>query len=278
MSEEEFPSEVVSGEAGELDIGKHGKIEIHLAEKLHRQLSMLGNEPGWTVPALVNWLDRQIPHLDLTRTQATLFIHRVVTQIMEQRGVSIQRLASQKFRLRNAVAEKIEKHRREHLHDAFQKVLFSQERGEIEVGPEVCFSYEADKYGPNYYYEGGYDLPKHYYPKIGELKSEGEEFECAAFIAQMEEVEYWVRNLENRAEMSFWLQTSTDRFYPDFLAKLKDGRILVLEYKAEYLWSNDDSKEKRDVGDLWADRSHGKCLFVMPNGKDWPAIEAAIRK
>jgi type III restriction enzyme len=46
------------------------------------------------------------------------------------------------------------------------------------------------------------------------------------------------------------LPTSSDRFYPDFVAKLEDGRILVVEYKDEHLWSNDDSKEKRALGEL----------------------------
>jgi len=37
---------------------------------------------------------------------------------------------------------------------------------------------------------------------------------------------------------SFWLQTSTDRFYPDFVCKLRDGRILGVEYKGHDRWSN----------------------------------------
>ena len=69
----------------------------------------------------------------------------------------------------------------------------------------------------------------------------------------------------------------TDKFYPDFIGELTDGRILVVEYKGADRWSNDDSKEKRAVGELWADRSQGKCLFIMPQGPDWPAIEAKIR-
>jgi hypothetical protein len=28
------------------------------------------------------------------------------------------------------------------------------------------------------------------------------------------------------------------------------------------LWSNDDSKEKRNPGELWAERSNGRCLFI----------------
>jgi hypothetical protein len=39
-------------------------------------------------------------------------------------------------------------------------------------------------------------------------------------------------------------------FYPDFVAKLKDGRIFVVEYKGEHLAGsgNDDTNEKRLVG------------------------------
>jgi hypothetical protein len=76
----------------------------------------------------------------------------------------------------------------------------------------------------------------------------------------------WMRNLDSRPETSFWLQTSTDRFYPDFVARLRDGRIFVVEYKGEDRWGNDDSKEKRALGELWAERSGGQCLFVMPKG------------
>ena len=118
---------------------------------------------------------------------------------------------------------------------------------------------------------------KHYYPKVGELESEGEEFLCAQFIDQMEEIEFWVRNLERQENFSFWLQTPTDKFYPDFVCKLKDGRYLVIEYKGADRWSNDDSKEKRRLGELWALKSGGQCLFVMPKGKDWEAIKGTVK-
>jgi type III restriction enzyme len=82
----------------------------------------------------------------------------------------------------------------------------------------------------------------------------------------------WVRHIERRELHSFWLQTSTDKFYPDFVCKLKDGRLLVVEYKAETSWSNEDSREKRALGELWEKRSNGACLFVMPKGRDLAGI------
>jgi len=67
------------------------------------------------------------------------------------------------------------------------------------------------------------------------------------------------------------MQTSPDKFYPDFVCKLKDGRVLVVEYKGGHL-INSDSKEKEALGELWAKRSGGACLFVMPTNKGYEAI------
>ena len=94
-------------------------------------------------------------------------------------------------------------------------------------------------------------------------------------LDKMEEREFWVRNPVRRPGHSFWLQTSTDKFYPDFVCKLKDGRVLVVEYKGSHLW-NDESKEKKALGELWAERSDGKCLFVMPTDKDYEAIGRVV--
>ena len=53
------------------------------------------------------------------------------------------------------------------------------------------------------------------------------------------------------------------KFYPDFVAELTDGRILVVEHKGKVYATNDDSKEKCNVGDLWEEKSDGKALFLM---------------
>lgn len=76
------------------------------------------------------------------------------------------------------------------------------------------------------------------------------------------DVETWVRNVDRQAG-SFWLPTSSDKFYPDFVAMLTDGRILLVEYKGKHLLSNDDTKEKRNIGELWAEKSNGRGLFLL---------------
>ena len=277
LSEGEFASDVASGAVGEIDISVSGQVETRFVDELHDQLSLIAVEPGWTVAGLANWLDRQIPHPDITQAQSSLFIQNVIANLIETRGLTLERLARRKFRLRNAVEAKIADYRGVQRKTCYQQTLFGPEHIELNVEPDCCFTYVDDCYSPNWYYEGGWRFNKHYFKLIGELKPDGEEFECARFIDGLPQVKHWVRNLERRPESSFWLQTSTDRFYPDFVAELTDGRYMVVEYKGENLWSNDDSKEKRAVGELWADRSSGKCIFVMPKGRDMAAILDAIK-
>jgi type III restriction enzyme len=95
------------------------------------------------------------------------------------------------------------------------------------------------------------------------LKPEGEEFDCAVEIDRSKAVKVWVRNIAKRQDSSFWLQTSSDRFYPDFVAQLHDGRTLAVEYKGGHLAGGEDADEKRKLGELWAARSGGKVLFLM---------------
>ena len=120
-------------------------------------------------------------------------------------------------------------------------------------------------------------LKRHFFPVIGNLKSVGEEFECAELIAnQLDNVDWWVRNVE-RKTTSFWLQTSSDRFYPDFVVRLKSGVTLAIEYKGAHIADSRDSKEKQMIGKLWEKRSGGRCKFVWVENKNWQAIKDAVQ-
>ena len=119
-------------------------------------------------------------------------------------------------------------------------------------------------------------LRRHFFPVIGDLKSAGEEFECAEFIAnQLAGVDWWVRNVERKSN-SFWLQTASDRFYPDFLVQMTGGPLLAVEYKGAHLANNGDSREKQRIGALWARRSDGRCRFAWVENRDWRSITDAL--
>ncbi|WP_292529771.1 hypothetical protein [Methylocystis sp.] len=134
-----------------------------------------------------------------------------------------------------------------------------------EAAVETSFAFEFDftptGYAPHWTYIGTpYQFQRHYYATVGELENKGEEYECAKAIDMTGKVKHWVRNLERRG---FWLPLAKGKFYPDFVAELTDGRILALEHKGKVYATNDDSKEKCNVGALWEKKSGGKALFLM---------------
>ncbi|MDQ3226739.1 MAG: hypothetical protein M3Q50_08940 [Chloroflexota bacterium] len=242
---------------------------------MSNQLALLEGEPGWTLASLTLWLDAHIPHRDLVQSDVQLFIRRAIDALLERTGGSVEQLAREKSRLQKALETRIAAYRAEQRGQAFQASLFG-DSSRINVGPEISIVIgDAAAYSPNSIYAGAYQFQRHLFPFLGELSADGEEHECALHIDRHPAVDRWVRNLSGRRE-SFWLQTSTDKFYPDFVGALTDGRVFAVESKGGYLWSNDDSKEKRAVGELWAERSGGTCVFVMPNGPDWAAIDRAF--
>ena len=276
LSEEEFPSEFNTGKRGEIGLSREGRLEMRFLGELHQQMSFLAPDDNWDAAQLANWLDRTIKHLDILQRESLPFLQRLVKHLIEERGISIDVLVRNKYALKDAAAAKIDSHR-QNVHQAvYENYLLPEFATPVVVSPDHCFSFDPHGYPYNTHYTGRYRFQKHYYQHVGDLKSDGEECQCAQFIDMLPEVKYWVRNLERKPLHSFWLQTSTDKFYPDFVCLLTDGRYLVVEYKGVHLWSAKDAEEKRELGELWEKRSAGKCLFIMPKGPDLEAIRAKL--
>jgi type III restriction enzyme len=195
---------------------------------------------------------------------------------MERRGLSIEQLLYAKFRLREALDRKMRDAKAKAMKKVYQTLIASEDNFSVRSDAETvfrngCYAYDT-------IYSGSIELPKHFFPHIGSLHETGEEFECAHFIAtELAGVRYWIRNVD-RKHTSFSLQTSSDRFYPDFIVKLEDGRILVIEYKNARDWELPDNIEKRQLGTLWEKRSNGTCLFIMPQGKDFQSIKEKVQQ
>lgn len=139
------------------------------------------------------------------------------------------------------------------------------------------FAYDPDTYPFREVCKRSREFTKHFYEHVGELAEAGAEFMCARFLDELPEVKWWVRNLERQPAHAFWLQTSTDRFYPDFVCQLHDGRVLVLEYKGGNLSTGDDAREKKRLGELWAEKSGGRGVFAMPVDGDYSEILKQVR-
>jgi type III restriction enzyme len=138
----------------------------------------------------------------------------------------------------------------------------------LETSFNYSFNYDPGNYRADWFYEGGYHWSRHYYPRPGELKSDGEEFNCAVGLESQPEVLYSVRNIAGQKLASFSLPTATDLSYPDFVAALENGRTLVVEYKGEHISDTADTLEKRSVGEKYEDHSKRKALFLMAVSED----------
>jgi type III restriction enzyme len=213
---------------------------------------------------LVGWLDHEIHEPSIKQPVLREWLRRAVRGLLDERGFSLAQLLKAQFILRRKLAEQLQLAKEQAYRDGFQQALF---QGGLEIvasdGPSHAFTYPADmtRYPAHSYYRGTYGFRKHFYPLPGDLKNVGEEFECARAIDLLEDVEFWVRNLVHPTQ--FWMPTSHQRTYPDFVAKLKDGRLLVVEYKGGDRFTADQEREKRLVGDLWARRSGDKGLYLM---------------
>lgn len=273
LTEAEFSLTPRASNTTVIDVTQAGRVQAQFVPEVQQQLLRLVDRRDWTPPKLALWLDRNIPHPDVVSRESTSFILAAVEELIATRGVDVNVLAREKYRLRDALSRKIEAHRQTARAQGYQSLLLG---AVVDEDPAFAFSY-GPQYPASYLYSGTYRFHKHYYPVVGELKSQGEEFDFATFLDMLPEVKHWVRNLERQPRHSFWIQTSTDRFYPDFVAHLHDGRVLVVEYKGADRISNDDSREKRRLGELWAERSGGRALFAIVTAGETYKVREVMR-
>lgn len=242
------------------------KVEYkHLDQNIQLEIGLL--KLDWTDLQLSRWLDWQCRQPDLTQPVLLEFCRRLVTSLVETRRLALNELVRFKYQLAKAAQQKIAAYRREAYAKGYQDCLFGPQ-AQIETGFADGFAFDKRPYPAAWFYKGPYRFQKHFFGGVGELDSKGEEFECARSIDTLPQVKHWIRNLATRPQTSFWLPTSTDRFYPDFVAGLQDGRALVIEYKGGHLADTQDTKEKRNIGQLWAEKSGGKGLFLMAEKRD----------
>jgi type III restriction enzyme len=265
-----------SGTEGTLDVTQEGKVKWFV-DQLHDTLALTVREPNFDMPKLVSWLDRRIRHPDVTPASAKDFIWKALELVMAKQGCTLDELVRAKFRLRQALDDEIAALRAKREEAQFERCfdLAGAEAPKFETSSDIAHVFEEQAYVPRDPYRGPRSFQKHYFDLIGDLKPKGEEFECASHLDAHSKVRYWIRNVD-RMPNAFHMQGPHHKFYPDFLCLLTDGRYLAVEYKGKDRVTNEDSKTKRQVGQLWADASGGKCLFAMPTERNFTEIDKLI--
>ena len=250
------------------------EIDLNGAKVIYRlidtqQLHLNDVTSHTTQQELVRWLDVEARQPDIGQAQMQAYLVKLITHLTAERGFTLTALVRARFQLAQAVSKEVGRLRQIAMAKGFQSRLMDMAVPGVEQLAHYSFHYQAGQYPARQMYQGSYEFSKHFYPVIHDLREKtqagatAEEFRCAQAIDRHPKVKQWVRNIERQDKFSFWLPTSTDYFYPDFVAELVDGRVLAVEYKGEPYKTNDDSREKRQVGDRWEQSSGGRCLFLF---------------
>lgn len=220
---------------------------------------------GWTQQALVLWLDRQLRQPDVGQGEMLAWLSRLVSHLVDARRMHIAALMRCKFILARKVRDRIATARRRERAAVYQRHLLAPD-AKTEVSFDDSFVFEDGMYPDQRRYRGSWKPKRHFLgpdrvPAF-DGKDDGEEFQCAQAIDSVLDVRFWIRNVAKHPA-SFWLPTARGKFYPDFVALLEDGRLMVVEYKGSLLAEGPDTAEKRTVGELWERQSDGACLFLI---------------
>jgi type III restriction enzyme len=226
---------------------------------------LIGETPpeNWTSDRLVTLLDPLTRQADLSQPDLIGWLNKVV-QVLIGQGRSVQELMRMKHAMARRLNNRITELRREQRGKVVQRFLFDP-GAKLEPLANQAFIFRQGMYDDQTPYRGPFQFKKHFLERVPAFdgKSDGEEARCAMVLDGLDAVESWVRNVA-RHPASFWLQTSTDRAYPDFVARLTDGRIFVVEYKGADRWN--EAAEDRAIGAVWA-RTTGN-LYLMVRNKD----------
>ena len=83
----------------------------------------------------------------------------------------------------------------------------------------------------------------------------GYEKEVINDVANLDNVEWWTRNVGKR---SFYINGFINH-YPDFIIKTKRGKIVLLETKGDHL----DAEKKIKIGNLWASKAGNDYRYFL---------------
>lgn len=223
---------------------------------------------GWDEINLSVWLDRQVRQIYVPPSELLKWLRDTIAYLTKIRGISMPALWRAKYPLALKIEAKIKAIREAGRINAYQLYLFAPE-AKSSISFDDGFQFSKDMYfDVRKHRSGAFKFRKHFLgadnvPAFsGKEGDGGEEFQCAQMLDSLNEVEFWIRNVSQH-DNSFRLPLATRNFYPDFVAKLKDGRIFVVEYKGDLLSGHDDTNEKRLVGEVWERASGGKGLFAM---------------
>ncbi len=207
--------------------------------------------PEGKINQIAGRLAKQIKRIDeIPEPAITEYIKNVIKDLNSEK---ITELTHNEIFYVNKIKEKIER-----LTDIYAEKKFTEF---LDKGTVICkdeFEFHK-KISPKNTLAG---ISKNLYVEEGEMN----DFERKVIyeISNLDSVIFWHRNLERGKG---FLINGFINHYPDFIVKMKNGKIIVIETKGSHL-DNTDSSQKIRLAEKWASKAGDKYRYFMVFDKE----------
>lgn len=251
----------------EIDIKDSGEWWTGRVKQL--TLNISSREKNSSESDLILWLDKKIRLKEIDMKDKVAYIKKVLDYQMSEKKKTLYELSINRYPLKDQIDKQIKKVTEDYAKRRFDEFLkkgkiklkeFDKFPENIEVAPEALVKQ---------------DYKKSYYESIDKLNKEEKAFIDKLDLDELSNnFKFWVRCREKKKD-AFALQGWENRnFYPDFVAVTKKGNLIAFEWKGEDRTSNDDTKYKEALGEVWKELGKGKLhFFLVHNGNVDKVIE-----
>jgi len=222
---------------------------------------------GWTEAGLVQWLDRKVRDRFIGQGELIAWLGAVVSHLIRDRGIPLSSLMRCQFVLARCVQKKLAAIYDAESNKSYQMNLFGGDASPA-ISFDQGFKFFDGMFAGVRLYRGRNKFLRHFtgndqvpaFDGKGENGSEGEELQCAVALDSIGDVKHWIRNVPQHPN-AFYLPRAGGYHYPDFVAELKDGRTLVVEYKGQRGKSDPKEIESLNIGKKWQAVSDNKAVY-----------------
>ncbi len=234
-----------------IDINEKGMLVRDAAGRL----GLAYHYKDFTINDLLAWFCLRIQRGFISLDEMSAYLGRALDALLTR--YSLQELSVHRYQIQEAVERKIDEIVETSAKKRFDNLriggLFAA-RGESFMCGDYISLASIMQEGFN----------KHLYERAAHMN--GEELEVAQGMDNLDNVRWWLRNPEMNG---FYLQGwKRHRFYPDFIAKTKNGKYIAAEYKGAHLAGDDDSEYKKELGAQWKKMGEGTHQFFWIEQKN----------
>jgi type III restriction enzyme len=261
------PGEYHPGAAGpgiaELDLDADGTwnaVEISITD---------GERPPATRAGLSAWLERRLWADDIRPDELSAWVAQALDHLLGARALPLIDLDHDRWRLATVLRERLDHLREQAVRIATQRALAAGQVQASDASTHFHFTtYPTDG-------TADHDFRHHAYALVAPFDS-AEERSVAVALDRHPRVKRWVRN--PAGEHGFALPRApldgNRWFYPDLIAELTNGRLLIVEAKGSHLAGTVDTRDKIDSATRWAQLTGNG--FVLVVGGDLTAIDQVL--